>query len=120
MYRTIVMAAALSVCGLSTSQAGIIKLSELGLDGDAPAEIGNIFGEDVLTFSDRTHQHNGAAFDDAGTLSVSGSNVVPLPSYLVGNQYVKFANNARDNANYAATFMTDDVSAVDWYLLVDN
>ncbi len=111
----------------SISQAGIISVIETNLDGDTPAiyepagpgAAGVTFGEDVLTFSDRDHQHNGAAFDDAGTLSTpTGANIVPLPGYLVGGEYVRFANDARDNADYSATVIAD--APMTWYLLVDN
>ena len=80
--------------------------------------IGNNFGEDALTFSDRTHQHNGAAFNDEGVLSTSGTNIVPLPSYLLGHDYVQFANDARGLVDYSATVTTDVPSK--FYLLVDN
>ena len=61
----------------SMGQAGIINVIETNLGGDdaaiyepaGPGAVGVVFGEDALTFSDRTHQHNGAAFDDAGTAS---------------------------------------------------
>ena len=50
---------------------------------------GALFGEDVRTFTDRSHQHNGAAFDGVtNLLSTAGTNIVPLPGYLVGNEYV--------------------------------
>ena len=110
----------------SVSQAGIISIVEANLAGDAaaiyepsgPGAAGVTFGEDALTFSDRTHQHNGAAFDAGGTLSTSGTNIVPLPAYLVGGEYVRFANNARENLDYSATVIAD--SPMTWYLLVDN
>jgi len=102
-------------CGAA---AGLVRIVEYGLDGDTPAATASNFGEDQLVFSDRTHQHNGAAFDNAGVLSTSGSNVVPLPSYLVGNEYVQFANNARDNVDYSATVIADQQMM--WYLLIDN
>ena len=106
------------------SQASIISVTETNLGGDAAAIIepsggaGLVFVEDADAFSDRTHEHNGAAFDATGTLSTSGTNVIPLPSYLVGNEYVRFANNARDNADYFATIIADE--QLYWYLLVDN
>lgn len=109
------------------STADIVSVVEEGLGGDAPAIFepngdgadGAVFGEDVLTFSDRTHQHNGAAFDDfTGEPTVGGSIIVELPDYLVGNPYIRFANNARDNADYAATITTDVPST--FYLLIDN
>ena len=101
-----------------TAHAGVISLIETNLSGDTIGIISTGFGEDALTFSDRTHQHNGAAFDGAGLLSTSGTNVVPLPEYLVGSEYVRFANNARENAGYSATAIASE--PVEWYLLVDN
>ena len=98
--------------------AMITEVLEFGLGGDEPAIIATGFGEDALTFSDRTHEHNGAAFDDGGTLSTSGSNIIDLPSYLKGFDYVRFANNARDQLDYRATVIAD--GQVTWYLLVDN
>jgi hypothetical protein len=103
----------------SVSQAAIISVTETNLGGDTPAIIATNFSEDALTFSDRDHQHNGAAFDDSGLLTTpTGPTIVPLPSYLVGGEYVRFANDARDQAGYYATVVSDE--AVDWYLLVDN
>ncbi|MGI9242750.1 MAG: PEP-CTERM sorting domain-containing protein [Verrucomicrobiales bacterium] len=106
--------------GASLSHSAILSVIETGLGGDAAAiPVDGGFAEDALTFSDRTHEHNGAAFD-AGTnlLSTSGTNIVPLPSYLVGGDYVRFANNARDNSPYSAVVTTDSPSL--WYLLIDN
>jgi hypothetical protein len=97
--------------------ASITSVSETNLGGDAAAVIATGFGEDALTFSDRTHQHNGAAFE-ADLLNTAGTTIIDLPDYLVGNDYVSFANNARDNVNYEATIQTDVVS--EFYLLVDN
>ncbi len=79
---------------------------------------GSLFGEDVDVFTDRTHEHNGAAFDGGGALSTSGGNIVPLPAYLVGNEYVTFANDGRDNNPYNFNIKTDVNS--DFYLLLDN
>jgi len=103
-----------------TSQAGIISnVIETNLGTDTPAIIATDFGEDVLAFSDRTHQHNGAAFDDTGTLTTpTGPNIVGLPSYLVGADYVRFANSAKGNDDYSATVFSNGRAA--WYLLVDN
>ena len=95
----------------------IISVNETGLGGDAAAIISPGFGEDALTFSDRSHEHNGAAFNGS-TLSASGGIVVGLPAYLLGSDYVRFANNARDNNPYSAV-ITTDVSS-DFYLLIDN
>ena len=100
--------------------SGIISVVETGIGGDTPAVIEHgSFGEDALFFSDRTHQHNGAAYDSgSGLLSTSGDMIVPLPDYLVGGDYVRFANNARDNAGYSAVVTASE--SFDWYLLIDN
>lgn len=97
--------------------ASITSVSETNLGGDVAAVIATGFGEDALTFSDRTHQHNGAAFE-ADLLNTAGTTIIDLPDYLVGNDYVRFANNARENAGYEATIQTDVLS--EFYLLVDN
>ena len=103
----------------SSAQGSVVSVTEVGLAGDTPAIIATNFAEDALAFSDRTHEHNGAAFDSAGLLiAPTGPNIVPLPAYLLGNDYVRFANNARDNAGYSATVATNVSS--DFYLLVDN
>lgn len=99
-----------------------LSITEEGLDGDEPAVVENAgtgYSEDALTFSDRTHEHNGAAFDSAsGILDVNGDLVVPLPDYMTGQSYIRFANNARDNANYVGT--VNSSGPTKWYLLVDN
>lgn len=100
------------------SHAAIISVIETGLGADAPAVITNNFGEDTLTFSDRTHEHNGAAFTAGNLLSTAGTNIVPLPDYLTGADYVRFANNARDNNPYSAVVTSDTMT--EWFLLVDN
>jgi hypothetical protein len=103
----------------SVSQAGIISVIETNLGTDTPAIIASNFSEDALAFSDRTHQHNGAAFDISGLLTTpTGPTIVPLPSYLTGGDFVRFANNARENAGYSATVIADE--RLEWYLLVDN
>jgi hypothetical protein len=100
------------------SGASITSVVEEGVGGDEPAVIGNEFNEDSLTFSDRTHQHNGAAFNAEGNLEANGETIVGLPDYLIGGDYILFANNARDNNPYTATVTAD--KATSWYLLVDN
>ncbi|MDG1852621.1 MAG: hypothetical protein P8I97_00505 [Verrucomicrobiales bacterium] len=98
--------------------AMILEITEEGIGGDAPAIIEQEFNEESLTFSDRTHQHNGAAFDNEGNLSTSGTQIIDLPNYLVGGDYIRFANNARDNNPYSAFVEADGITT--WYLLVDN
>ena len=103
----------------SRGQKGnVLEISEEGIGGDAPAIIETEFGEESLTFSDRTHQHNGAAFDADGNLSTTGDQIIDLPNYLVGGDYIRFANNARDNSPYNAYVEADGITT--WYLLVDN
>ena len=85
----------------SSLSGSIISVNETGLGGDAAAVISPGFGEDALVYSDRSHEHNGAAFN-GNTLSTSGGTVVGLPAYLLGSDYVRFANNARDNNPYSA------------------
>lgn len=106
------------LCSGTDVRAAIISVEETNLGGDAPAIIESGFGEDMLIFSDREHQHNGAAFDSStNQLNVNGDIIVPLPEYLLNHDYVMFANDARDNANYSAT-ITADVPTI-FYLLVD-
>lgn len=97
-----------------------LTLVEGGLEGDDPGIVESAaYGEDALTFSDRTHEHNGAAFDSiSGELTVEGDLTVDLPNYLVGQSYVRFANNARDNADFVATVTAS--GPTHWYLLIDN
>lgn len=113
-------AAATAACHFTGSaQASIISVEETGRGADKAAVIAAGFGEDALAFSDRTHQHNGASFAEAtGLPSATGTVIVPLPDYLVGGDYVAFANDARDNAGYSAVVTTDTPST--FYLLVDN
>jgi hypothetical protein len=116
--KKLLLGTALALLWGTVAQAAIISVIETNLVS-TPAIIASGFGEDSLTFSDRTHQHNGAAFDTAtGLLSTTGTNIVPLPSYLLGGDFVQFANDARDDAGYSATVFADERST--WYLLVDN
>jgi hypothetical protein len=101
----------------SSLQAAIIGIEEVNPD-EMAAIIETNFGEDSLAFSDRTHQHNSAAFNDAGVLSTTGTNILPLPSYLLGQDYIRFANDAKTIADYSATITTDEPS--NFWLLVDN
>ena len=57
--------AAIVLFGPGLAPAMITSVEETGLVGEAVAVIEPAFGEDVLTFSDRQHQHNGAAFNQA-------------------------------------------------------
>ncbi|MCA9980615.1 MAG: hypothetical protein KDD89_07280, partial [Anaerolineales bacterium] len=107
--------------------ANIISVEEQNITPDTPAIIepggegadGLAFAEDVLAFNDRAHQHNGAIFNETtGVPDKEGTLIIDLPAYLVGADYVRFANDARDNADYSAT-VTADVPST-FYLLLDN
>ena len=51
-------------------------------------------------------------------MSTNGTQIIDLPEYLVGGDYIRFANNARDNNPYSAFVEADGITT--WYLLVDN
>lgn len=132
------LAMAILSAGHSAAYATITSVAETNLGADAAAIIVNGgFNEDVLALADRNHEHNGARFSDAlNGLFVSGlapvasglaaqfnltENTVvnvPLPAYMVGGDYVRFANDARDNVGYTATITASAPSK--WYLLIDN
>ena len=138
MKKAKLLFSSIFVGSISISQAAVISVVETGnlepersivenggagifdpLHPGTNVARGLLFGEDALTFTDRTHEHNGAAFDPASNLlSVTGSTIVPLPTYLVGNEYVTFANDGRDNNPYNFNITTDVAST--FYLLLDN
>lgn len=64
------------------------------------------FGEDAKSMTDRTHEYNAA------------SATLPLPSYLVGQEYIMIANNNRNNAAFEMDVTISSHSLV--YLLIDN
>jgi hypothetical protein len=64
------------------------------------------FGEDAPAFRDRVHQWNGATAD------------LPLPSYLVGGEYIMSRNDNRDNPTYVLEVTVSEPVFV--YMLVDN
>lgn len=110
-----------------SSLAGIISIVETNLAGDAAGIAALNYGEDSPMYVDRTpantppngHQHNGPAFNSTtGLLSATGDLRIGLPAYLIGHDYVLFANNARDNTGYQAVITTDTPST--FYLLVDT
>lgn len=65
-----------------------------------------LFGEDTKTMTDRTHEYN----------SISAT--LPLPSYLVGGEYIMIANNNRDNNPFQLNITVSEPCFV--YLLIDN
>jgi hypothetical protein len=64
------------------------------------------FGEDVPAFRDRTHQWNGATA------------ALPLPSYLLGGEYIMIRNDNRDNPTFVLNISVSEPVFV--YLLIDN
>jgi hypothetical protein len=64
------------------------------------------FGEDVPAFTDRVHQWNGA------------TETLPLPSYLVGGEYVMLANNSRGSEDFELDITVSRPALV--YVLIDN
>lgn len=84
--------------------------------------IGNVynvgfFGSDVPAFVDRNHRYL-----DAPTASfvapLSPVNPVPVPSYLIGGEYIMSGNDNRDNANYRLDVTVAQPSIV--FMLIDN
>ena len=74
--------------------------------------------KDSLTFSDRTHQHNGAAFDANGLLdaAVKQSLDYQTTSWVVTTSASLITR--RENNHHTATVTAD--KATSWFLLVDN
>ena len=71
------------------------------------------FGNLAPAFVDRNHRYE----NDPGTPTV-GVNALPIPSYLVGNQYIMSGNDNRDNASYSLLVTVDTPSRV--FMLIDN
>jgi hypothetical protein len=65
-----------------------------------------LFGEDAYAFVDRPHQWNGITVD------------MPLPSYLVGGEYIMIGNDNRDKLTYRLDISVSEPVLV--YLLIDN
>ncbi|HEX5176977.1 MAG TPA: hypothetical protein VFV83_08110 [Chthoniobacteraceae bacterium] len=83
------------------------------------------FGEDVFTFTDRTHQYNGPRFTAAGTLTFADAPAVSdvtvgLPGYLLGAEYVSTLNGNRDNAAFQLLVGLTQLRPATAYLLIDN
>lgn len=70
-----------------------------------------LFGNNAPSFVDRAHRY----MDDPGT---AGGAAQPIPSYLLGQEYIMSGNDNRDNALYRLDITLSSLSAV--YLLVDN
>ena len=64
------------------------------------------FGEDVLAFTDRVHQWNGA------------STTLPIPAYLAGGEYIMIRNDNRENPTLKLDVTVSEAAVV--YVLVDN
>ncbi len=65
-----------------------------------------LFGEKAPMFVDRNHQWAGA------------TNTVPLPSYLVGGEYIMSGNDNRDNTNYVLKITVSKPAII--YMLIDS
>jgi hypothetical protein len=83
------------------------------------------FGEDVFTFTDRTHQYNGPRFTAAGALTFADTPAVSdvtvgLPGYLLGAEYVSTLNSNRDNPAFQLLVGITQLRPVTAYLLIDN
>jgi hypothetical protein len=128
---TVLFLACVSVLAASSSsRAKILSVVESNLGADAPAIIVNGgFAEDAKNLADRNHEHNGVTFasvapfqapfpNSQGDFGLGPILTVPLPSYLLGGDYVRFANDARDNVGYSAVVTANGPK--DWYLLIDN
>lgn len=66
-----------------------------------------VFGHQAPAFVDRNHRY----VDDP-------ANSLPLPGYLVGNEYILSGNDNRDNATYRLDVTVAAPSTV--YMLIDN
>ena len=71
------------------------------------------FGNLAPAFVDRNHRYE----NDPGT-PTAGVNVLPIPAYLVGNQYIMSGNDNRDNISYSLLVTVDTPSRV--FMLIDN
>jgi hypothetical protein len=71
-----------------------------------------VFGSGAPTFVDRNHRY----LDDPGT--TPGFQPLPIPSYLVGNQYIMSGNDNRDNGSYSLLVTVNTPSRV--FMLIDN
>jgi len=123
----IVGLAALLLAGTS-ARAALISVTQNTVpnqDPLSPQVEATPFGEEVFAYVDRTHELTAPRFDattNALTTATTG-NLVNLPSYLVGAQYVANANDNRaagtTGANdYVVTYTVDTPGKA--YLLLDN
>ena len=84
--------------------------------------IGNVynvgfFGSDVPAFVDRNHRYLDAP-TGAFVAPLTPTNSVPVPSYLLGGEYIMSGNDNRDNANYRLDVTIAQPSIV--FMLIDN
>ncbi len=97
-----------SLLGSPPGHALITGVAEQNGAPDGPSGThltGISFDEDVVCFTDRSHEYNG--------VNVSG-----LPSGLAGSDYVMTANDSKSTSNYSLTVTTDSTCTL--YLLLDN
>lgn len=67
-----------------------------------------LFDDLAPAFVDRNHRYAG----------VSASNTLPIPGYLVGNEYIMSGNDNRDNPTYRLDVTIASAATV--YMLIDN
>ncbi len=84
---------------------GVANEPVAGKAADAPYTVG-LFGEEAPMFVDRNHQWNGA------------TTTLPIPSYLLGGEYIMAGNDNRDNPEYLLEITISKESFV--YMLVDD
>ncbi|MEM2352178.1 MAG: hypothetical protein QXT26_07200 [Thermoproteota archaeon] len=84
---------------------GIAGEPRAGTPADAPYTVG-LFVEGAPAYVDRTH------------IWVSVSPELPIPSYLIGGEYIMVGNDNKDNANYRLDITVSQPVAV--YLLFDT
>jgi len=100
--------------------AGRSAIIEPEQDGIPPE--GCLFGEDAWVFSDRNHEVNGGALDEAGNLVLTAATqparIVGLPAYLIGRPYIANANDHKDNPGYQLLIALPAGARL--YLLLDN
>ncbi len=117
-----------AVVGVQDEGAGNDYVSGEPIELPAARLSPNLFANGVHCIINRLHRVKPAEFDSAGRLELKReSDDVPtpvthatsdFPTYLEGQQYVWFLQDARHYTNYACTVTVDCPST--FYLLVDN
>ena len=126
MRKLFVGVAGLFLC--TSAQAALIAVSQNTVpnqDPLSPQIETTPFGDEVFAYVDRTHELTAPRFDATTNLLTTATtgNLVPIPSYLIGAQYVANANDNRaagtTGANdYVVTYTVNTPGKA--YLLLDN